>query len=45
MVGGSEAREGQFPYQVSIRYWGDHHCGGSILSDRWVLSAAHCFKG
>lgn len=45
IVGGSEAEPGQYPHQVSLRTGVQvrHHiCGGSIISDRWVITAAHC---
>uniref|UniRef100_T1KRU4 Peptidase S1 domain-containing protein n=1 Tax=Tetranychus urticae TaxID=32264 RepID=T1KRU4_TETUR len=51
IVGGRIALDGEFPWQVSIRRQspirGDfvHICGGSIISDQWVLTAAHCVKG
>ncbi|XP_060161188.1 trypsin-2 isoform X1 [Globicephala melas] len=31
------------PYQVSLNS-GYHFCGGSLNSDQWVVSAAHCYK-
>ncbi|XP_069860175.1 prostasin-like [Dipodomys merriami] len=43
ITGGSSASPGQWPWQVSINYNGDHVCGGSLVSDQWILSAAHCF--
>ncbi|XP_031633010.1 chymotrypsin-2-like [Contarinia nasturtii] len=44
IVGGEDAVEGQFPYQISLRdKWSNQHfCGGSIITDRFMLTAAHC---
>lgn len=46
IVGGRPATRHQFPWIVSLRSaTNDHFCGGFILSDRWVGSAAHCTFG
>lgn len=47
IVGGKDATEGQFPYQVSLRtrFLKQHFCGGSIISSRFILTAAHCVEG
>lgn len=43
IVGGQEARAGQFPYAASIQTpQHSHICGGAIISARWVLTVASC---
>ena len=52
IIGGVEAGIEQFPWNVSLRLGfedgactdADHHCGGAILSESWVVTAAHCTK-
>jgi len=49
IVGGQDADEGEYPWQVSWRVReGDvnsHSCGGSVLNESWVLTAGHCCNG
>jgi secreted trypsin-like serine protease len=43
IIGGDDAKLGQFPWQISMDAgWSGHICGGSILSEKWVITAAHC---
>ncbi|XP_042144566.1 ovochymase-1 [Ixodes scapularis] len=46
IVRGSDARVGAHPWQVLLRESDSNEafCGGSLISHRWVLTAAHCFE-
>ncbi|XP_030400048.1 serine protease 27-like [Gopherus evgoodei] len=40
---GQAAKGGAWPWQVSVQKNGHHTSGGSLISESWVVSAAHCF--
>ncbi|MFS8084140.1 MAG: serine protease [Acidobacteriota bacterium] len=48
IIGGKPAPPGAFPWQVSLGVswiadpFSAHFCGGSVLSGKWVVTAAHC---
>jgi secreted trypsin-like serine protease len=44
IIGGQDATVGQFPWQVMLLLNLKFHCGASLISDRWVLTAAHCVE-
>uniref|UniRef100_A0A8C2WSJ8 pancreatic elastase II n=1 Tax=Cyclopterus lumpus TaxID=8103 RepID=A0A8C2WSJ8_CYCLU len=49
VVGGDDVRENSWPWQVSLQYKSGssyyHTCGGTLISNQWVLTAAHCIRG
>uniref|UniRef100_A0A6M2E091 Putative trypsin-like serine protease n=1 Tax=Xenopsylla cheopis TaxID=163159 RepID=A0A6M2E091_XENCH len=46
IIGGNETTITKYGYQISIQADYNHVCGGAILSEHWILTAAHCvFRG
>jgi len=46
IVGGDETKPYSRPYQVSVQSTsGSHFCGGSIIAENLILTAAHCMEG
>lgn len=50
IIGGTTTKPGEYPWMVSIHLQDRitkrfvHFCGGSILNERYIVTAAHCIK-
>jgi len=45
IVGGSDAFPGAYPWAAYLKFKNNtHHCGASIISEKYLLTAAHCFE-
>ncbi|KFR12712.1 Enteropeptidase, partial [Opisthocomus hoazin] len=45
IVGGSDARREAWPWMVSLHFNSGPSCGASLVSDEWLVTAAHCAYG
>ena len=51
IIGGREAQPGAYPWQVALvshlqpNAYEGQFCGGSLIAEDWVLTAAHCTEG
>ncbi|KAG4077910.1 hypothetical protein HA402_013844 [Bradysia odoriphaga] len=43
ILGGTETIKGEWPFTVAIQKDSKYICGGTIISNRHILTAAHCF--
>ncbi|XP_072481134.1 plasma kallikrein isoform X2 [Notamacropus eugenii] len=46
VVGGTRSAPGEWPWQASLQVklrTQSHMCGGSVIGNQWVITAAHCF--
>uniref|UniRef100_A0A8D2D3U7 Enteropeptidase n=1 Tax=Sciurus vulgaris TaxID=55149 RepID=A0A8D2D3U7_SCIVU len=42
IVGGSDSKAGAWPWLAALYYQGQMLCGASLVSNDWLVSAAHC---
>ena len=47
IVGGNTSSKHEYPWQVFVKcksLFSTARCGGAIISDQWILTAAHCIE-
>ncbi|KAK1176173.1 granzyme K-like [Acipenser oxyrinchus oxyrinchus] len=44
IIGGKDVKPNSKPWMASIQIGNSHICGGVLIKDQWVLTAAHCSK-
>ncbi|XP_035729180.1 serine protease 53-like [Vespa mandarinia] len=44
IVGGQSVSILDHPYQASLLFQYEHLCGASVISQKWVITAAHCMQ-
>jgi hypothetical protein len=42
IIDGTETVVNQYPWLVSLQLAGSHFCGGTLISENWILTASHC---
>jgi len=42
IVGGQMTDRNEWPWQAALMYGNQQFCGGSLINDRYILTAAHC---
>ena len=42
IINGDVAKPGAWPWHVQVLVNGFYICGGSLIRENWVLTAAHC---
>mmetsp|Transcript_16593 Transcript_16593/g.29947 ORF Transcript_16593/g.29947 Transcript_16593/m.29947 type:complete len:578 (+) Transcript_16593:299-2032(+) len=45
IINGDEAQANRYPYSVTLQDSRGHFCGGSLIGNDVVLTAAHCMRG
>lgn len=47
IIGGNEAEPNKWAWMAALlrRETGEHYCGGALISNRYVITAAHCTEG